>query len=124
MPRSRYRKKVRRPPPPNSVSPGLLWENLVTTACWFIEASTVLVGANRRDRQASNFSAAEIAVFTASWCHAKITPSALHRGDSAWRHVRDVEAVGGEPEFGVSGFSQRAHDPAAPIAQPPQVAPS
>src|SRR5579864_5276607 len=36
MPRSRYKKKSRRPPPLNSVSVGLTWENLLTAACWFI----------------------------------------------------------------------------------------
>src|SRR5258708_35195326 len=45
MPRSRYRKKSRKPPPVNSVSPGLTWENSLTTACRFIMASIVLVDA-------------------------------------------------------------------------------
>jgi len=52
-----------------------------------------------RDGAASNFLAAEIAAFTTLWCYAKITPAALHRGESENRCHENAEAVGRRLEF-------------------------
>jgi hypothetical protein len=49
--------------------------------------------------------AARIGAFEALLCHAKITPAALHRGESE-RHCREsAEAAGANPKFGSSVFS-------------------
>jgi hypothetical protein len=55
-----------------------------------------------RQSSASNFLAAEIAVFAASLCYAKITPAALHRGDFKDRCREGAEAAGGRPKSGLS----------------------
>jgi hypothetical protein len=52
-----------------------------------------------RDGMPSNFLAAEIAAFTTSWCYAKITPAALHRGNFSNRGDESGEAVGRGLEF-------------------------
>jgi len=52
----------------------LTWENLPTTACWFIEASTALVQAIATKIWRPIFWQRGIAVFAASLCYAKITP--------------------------------------------------
>src|SRR6266849_5075151 len=102
MPRSRYRKKSRKPPPVNSVSPGLTWENLLTTACWFIRASTVFVHAIATAPERPIFWQRRIAAFTASLCYAKITPAALHRGEFDDHCRKQPEALGRKPEFETS----------------------
>jgi hypothetical protein len=76
----------------------------LTTACWFISASTVTVRAIRDDAQASKFSAAGIATFTASCCYARIAPAALRRGDFENRCVENAEALGCGPEFQSGDF--------------------
>jgi hypothetical protein len=55
----------------------------LTTACWFIEASTVLVREIATNARRPNFRQRRIVAFTASWCYAKFTPATLHRGDFA-----------------------------------------
>src|SRR6266700_1444687 len=116
MPRSRYRKKSRKPPPVNSVSPGLTWENLLTTACRFILASTVLVHAIAAITRASNFLAARDFAFTASLCYAKIAPAALHRGDFGGHCCEHAEAAGAMPKSELWDFVRVVAGPAAPIA--------
>src|SRR5438105_2908760 len=81
MPRSRYRKKSRRPPPLNSVSPGLLCENVLTTARSFITASTVLIDERADTHRRPIFRQPTTARLSALLCYAKITPNP---GDPAW----------------------------------------
>jgi len=68
-----------------------------------LEASTVL---SRRSRQspASNFLAARIGAFEASWCYAKITPAALRRGKFDRRRREGAEGLGCNPEFESNDF--------------------
>src|SRR5712671_878435 len=104
MPRSRYRKKSRKPPPVNSVSPGLTWENSLTTACRFIMASIVLVDAIAAIPRASNFLAARDFASPASLCYAKIAPAGLHRGDFDGGYSEYAEAAGAIPKSELRDF--------------------
>jgi hypothetical protein len=62
-------------------------------------ASTVLVHANRADRQASNFLAAPDRAFAASLCYAKITPAPLQHGEFTSHCRKDAEAAGRKRKF-------------------------
>jgi hypothetical protein len=61
---------------------------------------------SRDAAQPSNFSAAAIAVLTASLCYARFTPAALHCGEIACACRHDAEAAGHKLEFRVSDFSR------------------
>jgi hypothetical protein len=56
--------------------------------------------------EASKFLAARDRGFTASWCYAKITPAALHRGNFDVRGRGDAEAAGPMPKFELSDFAK------------------
>jgi hypothetical protein len=72
----------------------------------------------------SNFLAARITGFTASLCHAKITPAALHRGKFAAPRREADEAAAGRQKFGVSDFAQVIAGSAKAIATMPWLASS
>jgi hypothetical protein len=67
----------------------------------------------------SNFSAARIGVFAATWCYAKITPAALHRGDFACRGRKDREVSGRHSKFAMSYFRRVVAASAAPLTPGP-----
>jgi hypothetical protein len=69
-----------------------------------LKTSTVLL-ARSRQSPASNFLAARIGAFEVLWCYAKITPSALHRGEFRCRYHPAAEAAGGNPKFRLSKFA-------------------
>jgi hypothetical protein len=54
---------------------------LLTTACWFIEASTVFVREIATGEVRPNFRQRRIVAFTAACCYAKSAPLALQYGD-------------------------------------------
>jgi hypothetical protein len=54
--------------------------------------------------RASNFLAARDSAFTASLCHAKITPAALHRGDFDGRYSEHAETAGPMPKSELRDF--------------------
>jgi len=59
----------------------------------------------RSQPPASNILAAGTAVLDASWCHAKITPALLQRGEQARRPHKIGEAFGSKLEFRAGNFS-------------------
>jgi hypothetical protein len=58
-----------------------------------------------RQSPASNFLAARDSGFTTLLFHAKITPAALHCGETDRRCGTDAEAAGRRAEFKVSDFA-------------------
>jgi hypothetical protein len=54
--------------------------------------------------RASNFLAARDSAFTASLCHAKIAPAALHRGDFDGRYSEHAETAGPMPKSELRDF--------------------
>jgi len=79
---------------------------------------------NRGDAQASIFLAAGIGVFAASLCYAKITPAALHRGESGERRGKGDEALGCNPKFELSQSWRVIASPAERSRRHPCMAPS
>jgi len=81
-----------------------------------------------RQAQASNlrpiFWQHGIAVFAASFCHAKITPAALQRGEFSGRCGWHAEALGRKRKSGSSDFWRTTSGPVLPIAETPWMAPS
>jgi hypothetical protein len=69
-----------------------------------LKTSTVLL-ARSRQSPASNFLAARIGAFEVLWCYAKITPAALHRGESRKPCGEAAKAAGGNPKFRLSKFA-------------------
>jgi hypothetical protein len=78
-------------------------------------ASIVLVDAIAAITRASNFLAARDFAFTASLCHAKIAPAALHRGDFDGHCCDHAEAAGAMPESELRDFVRVMVGAAAPI---------
>jgi hypothetical protein len=64
-----------------------------------------------------NFWQRRIGAFTTLWCHAKIAPAALHRGEFGGRHRERSEAVGRKLKFELLDFFPRARRGAAPAVQ-------
>jgi hypothetical protein len=95
---------------------------LLTTACRFIIASTVIVDGIAAITRASNFLAARDFAFTASLCYAKIAPAALHRGDFDGRCCEHAEAAGAMPKSELRDLVRAIAGPAAPIMQAPWMA--
>jgi len=60
--------------------------------------------------------------FTASLCHAKIAPAALHRGDFDGRCCERAESAGGMPKSQLRGFVRLVVRPAKPIMPAPWMA--
>jgi hypothetical protein len=79
-----------------------------------------------RSRQlpASNFLAAQNFAFTASLCHAKITPAALHRGDPVTAAAKARKAAGPKPKFQLGDPQGLIARQAVPAAQTPSMTPS
>jgi hypothetical protein len=71
--------------------------------------------------KASNFLAAGIAAFAASFCYAKITPAALHRGEI---RARCREAVARNSKFGLINFRLHVAGAGAQIVKVSPVAAS
>jgi hypothetical protein len=82
------------------MSPGLTRENLLTTACLFIEASGVGVARSRPGEGRPNFRQRRIVAFTAACCYAKSTPRVLR---CAMQPARRIEPLGWRQESGFSG---------------------
>jgi hypothetical protein len=75
----------------------------LTTACWFMTASTVCVCV--RNHRRPIFWQQGPPCF-ASLCHAKITPALLRRGDRTRPRRDAAEALGAKLEFPIGNFTR------------------
>src|SRR4029077_16451182 len=99
----------RRPPPLNSVSPRLTCENLLTTACWFIEASTVLVREIALQLGVQIFGSVASSRSQLALCYAKSAPVALRCFCRAF--PQNCRSVWNQARIRVPRFSRRAANP-------------